>query len=137
MMRLTTGMAILALALGAGADRAAARDEAPVAAQADSRRGEPPSSWTPTEEQVAELERQVRMPGGQSLQRFSRLYRGVTFGGRRFIRGRYESPGDGYLILTPEDGFPLVSVGAFATDTATYGIYYDVDRRQLVGPARW
>lgn len=137
MVRLTTGAAILAMAFASGAAQGLARDEAPVAAQADSQQGEPPSSWTPTEEQVAELEQQVRMPGGQSLQRFSRLYRGVTLGGRRFIRGRYESPGDGYLILTPEDGFPLVSVGAFSSDAATYGIYYDVDRRRLVGPERW
>jgi len=129
--------AVLALTLAGGAQLASARDGAPVAARADSRRGEPPSSWTPSQAQVEELERQVRMPAGQSLAGFSRLYRGVTLDGRRYIRGRYESPGAGYLILTPEDGYPLVAVGAFSSDAATYGVYYDVDRRRLVGPARW
>ncbi|MFC3080278.1 hypothetical protein ACFODL_19430 [Phenylobacterium terrae] len=137
MVRWTAAAAAFALALAGGAGAALAGEEAPVAAQADSRQGEPPSSWTPSEAQVEELERQVKMPAGQSLQGFSRLYRGVTFGGRRFIRGRYESPGNGYMILTPEDGFPLVAIGAFSSNAATYGVYYDVDRRQLVGPARW
>lgn len=137
MVRWTAAAAAFALALAGGAIAAAADDRAPLAARADSRQGEPPSSWTPTDDQVAELERQVRMPAGQSLQGFSRLYRGVTFDGRRFIRGRYESPGAGYMILTPEDGYPLVAVGAFSSNAATYGVYYDVDRRQLVGPARW
>ncbi|HEX2562095.1 hypothetical protein [Phenylobacterium sp.] len=137
MVRWTAAAAAFALALAGGVGMAAAGEEAPVAAQADARQGEPPSSWTPSDEQVAELERQVKMPAGQSLQGFSRLYRGVTFAGRRFIRGRYESPGNGYMILTPEDGFPLVAVGAFSSNAATYGVYYDVDRRQLVGPARW
>jgi hypothetical protein len=137
MMRLTMRMAVLAVAFAVAAAPVQARDEPTVAAQADTEQGEPPSSWTPTEQQVAELERQVRMPGGQSLQGFSRLYRGVTLGGRAYIRGRYESPGDGYLILTPEDGYPLVAVGAFSSNAATYGVYYDVGRRRLVGPSPW
>lgn len=127
--------AILAMALMGGA--ALAGDAVPTAAGADAGQGEAPSSWTPSEAQVEELERRVQMPAGQSLQGFSRLYRGVTFGGRRFIRGRYESPGNGYLILTPQDGYPLVAVGAFSSNAATYGVYYDVDRRELLGPARW
>lgn len=135
MMRILA-VAILALTLGAGG-AALAGDGTPAAAHADSRQGEPPSSWTPSDEQVAELERQVRMPGAQSLQGYSRAYRGVTLGGRKFIRGRYEGPGDGYVILTPEDGYPLVTVGAFSAHVETFGIYYDVDRRQLVGPSRW
>lgn len=127
--------AAMAMALMGGA--AWAGDAAPTAAGADVRQGEAPSSWTPTQDQVEELERRVQMPAGQSLQGFSRLYRGVTLGGRRYIRGRYERPGDGYLILTPQDGYPLVAVGGFASDAATYGVYYDVDRRELLGPARW
>ncbi|MDD3837040.1 MAG: hypothetical protein WCY15_15650 [Phenylobacterium sp.] len=137
MRRLSTAILAMVLAAGLGGAAALAADGAPTEARADAQAGEPPSSWTPTEAQVEELERQVRMPGSQSLQGFSRLYRGVTFGGRRFIRGRYERPGSGYLILTPQDGYPLVAVGAFSSDAATYGVYYDVDRRRLLGPSPW